>query len=86
MEIILHRHNTLIDLQSANNHYGIEIDLRSNNGKIIINHDAMKEGDNLEDWLKEYNHGTLILNVKEDGLEEDIIALMKKNNIENFFF
>ena len=86
MELILHRRNTLIDLQSANNHYGIEIDLRSNNGKIIINHDAMKEGDNLEDWLKEFNHGTLILNVKEDGLEEDIIVLMEKNNIENFFF
>ena len=38
----------------------------------------MKEGDNLEDWLKEFNHGTLILNVKEDGLEEEYYCFNEK--------
>ena len=33
-----------------------------------------------------YDHGTLILNLKEDGLEDKLLNLMESNNIQNFFF
>ena len=40
----------------------------------------------LEEWIKHFNHKTLILNVKEEGLEERLLRIMNKNNIEDFFF
>jgi hypothetical protein len=39
-----------------------------------------------EDWIEAYNHGTLILNVKEEGLESELIGLMKKKGINDYFF
>ena len=45
-----------------------------------------KEGENFEAWLEEYHHGTLILNVKEEGLEERLIALMRQAGIDDYFF
>jgi len=36
--------------------------------------------------LKYYKHSFIILNTKEEGMEERIIALMEKHQIENYFF
>ena len=65
--------------------YGSEIDLRTSGSKIILNHDPYKAGDKLEDYLANYDHGTLILNIKESGLEYEAIRLAKKYKIKNFF-
>lgn len=53
---------------------------------MIIHHDPFSEGENFNDWIEAYEHGTLILNVKEEGLEARLIALMKARGIENYFF
>ena len=37
-------------------------------------------------WIKYYNHKLLVLNVKEEGLENQIINILKKNKVKNFFF
>ena len=37
-------------------------------------------------WISLYDHGTLILNVKEEGLEEELTFIMSKYQIEDFFF
>lgn len=86
MEIILHRINSIDLLKSKNKNYGIEIDIRSYSKNLILNHDPFYTGDLLSEWLKSYNHGTLILNVKEEGLEEEILFLLKKNLVESYFF
>ena len=39
-----------------------------------------------ETWLDHYSHKTLILNVKEEGLEERLIASMASRGIDDFFF
>ena len=85
MEIIAHRINKLRELQALPRKYGSEIDLRSFGSKIILNHDPYKTGDKFEDYLENYNHGTLILNIKESGLEYEAIKLAKKYKIKNFF-
>tara|TARA_B100001057_G_C22837383_1_gene945689 strand:- start:1908 stop:2507 length:600 start_codon:yes stop_codon:yes gene_type:complete len=85
MEIIAHRINKISKLKSLPKKYGSEIDLRSVGSKIILNHDPHKNGDKLEDYLANYNHGTLILNIKEAGLEYEAIRLAKKHKIKNFF-
>ena len=86
IEIICHRRNDIKSLLSTPIEYGVEIDLRTHNNKLVINHDPFKGGVSFEEWISLYNHGTLILNVKEDGLEEKIISLLHKNNISSFFF
>lgn len=86
MEIICHRRNTLNDLKSTPKKYGVEIDIRSYNKSLIIQHDPFLKGDYFEDWIKYYEHGTLILNVKEEGLENEILDHLKKYNINSFFF
>lgn len=86
MEIILHRINKLNLLRSKSRKYGIEIDIRSFGKNLILNHDPFLDGELLKEWLKSYEHGTLILNVKEDGLEEEILFYLKEFSIESYFF
>jgi hypothetical protein len=86
VKIIAHRRNTIEELKGTPTEYGVEVDIRSNNGQLIIHHDPLKAGDNFEEWIKDYRHSTLILNVKEEGLEARLIELMKQNHITDYFF
>ena len=86
MKLIAHRKNTLKDLSATPTLYGIELDIRSFGSKLVIHHDPMIEGESFEEWIAAYEHGTLILNVKEEGLEARLIALMKEYGIEDYFF
>ena len=86
MQIVSHRINTVQQLQSVPSRYGVEVDIRSYGDTLIIHHDPFIKGEDFEDWLKYFNHSLLILNVKEEGLEEYLLKLMRKFKIENFFF
>ena len=86
MEIIAHRINTSTELISLPLDLGVEIDIRSNNNKLILSHDPFKEGELLDDWLEHFEHKTLILNLKEEGLENRVLELMNKFDISNYFF
>lgn len=84
--IICHRKNTVKQLINTPIEYGVEIDVRSYNNKIILNHEPIKKGENLVYWIKKFNHKFLIINIKEEGLEKYIKKILKKNNIHQFFF
>jgi hypothetical protein len=86
MKFIAHRRNTIAELQATLTEYGVEVDIRSNNGRLIIHHDPLTSGEDFEAWLKHYHHGTLILNVKEEGLEARLIQLMRDHHITDYFF
>lgn len=86
MKIIAHRRNKVSELQATPEQYGIELDLRSQGRDVIIHHDPFADGERFDNWLAHYHHGTLILNVKEEGLEERLIAMMKEHGIEDYFF
>ena len=86
MEIISHRINTLNELISTPNNYGIEVDIRSNGNDLIVNHDPFKKGIKFSKWISFYNHGTLILNIKEEGIEEKVLFYLDKFQIESYFF
>lgn len=85
MEIIAHRINKIKILKSLPIKYGAEIDLRSKGSNIILNHEPFQKGDKFENYLNEYKHGTLILNIKEAGIENDTIKLLKLYRIKNYF-
>lgn len=87
MEFIAHRINTIQQLIKVPKHCGIEIDLRDNqNGSVHLSHDPFMSGVLLDDFLKHYEHGTLILNIKSDGIEGLVLNALTKYNIKNFFF
>jgi hypothetical protein len=86
MEIIAHRRNHASELRATPRKYGIEVDIRSFGDRLVIHHDACVDGERIEDWLEDYDHGTLILNVKEEGLEDRLLTLMAERGIERFFF
>ena len=86
MQIISHRVNTIALLKKIPKKFGVEVDIRSIGDALIIHHDPFIIGEVFEEWIKLYEHGTLILNVKEEGLEQRLLELMKKHQIEDFFF
>ena len=86
MKLIAHRCNTRMQLEATPEQYGIEVDIRSAGGRLMIHHDPFVAGEDFRDWLEAYRHATLILNVKEDGLEKRLTALMRTKGIEDYFF
>lgn len=86
MNIIAHRRNTIAELQATPTRFGVEIDLRSSGNEIVLHHDPFCSGENFESWLDHYRHATLILNVKEEGLEPRLIRLMQERGIDDYFF
>ena len=86
MEIIIHRVNTLQDLKTIPTEYGTEIDIRAFGSNLILNHEPFQTGELFENFLDEYRHGTLILNIKEAGIEDEALRLVRKRSqIKKFF-
>ena len=65
MEIVIHRINKIKELKNIPLKYGCEIDIRTNGNKLILNHEPFMGGDSFNDYLDEYKHGLLVLNIKE---------------------
>ncbi len=86
MKLIAHRRNTLKELIATPVHYGVEVDIRSQGNELVIHHDPFTSGELFTHWIAAYQHGTLILNVKEEGLEARLIALMATHGIDDYFF
>lgn len=82
---IQHRVNSLKKLKSLDKNFGVEIDIRTLNNKLILNHEHSKKGILLSSYLKKFNHKFLILNVKEEGIESLILNYLKKYKIKNYF-
>jgi len=85
MEIIIHRVSKIKDLINTSINFGVEIDIRTNGSKLILSHDPFLKGDKLEDYLENYKHKTLVLNLKEAGIEENVLDLIKKNSVKSYF-
>lgn len=85
MEFIIHRINKIKDLKSLPKKFGVEIDIRTMGSKLILNHEPFNNGDQLDNYLENYEHKTLVLNLKEAGIEKEVLKLVKKHLIKSFF-
>ncbi len=86
MKIFHHRINTSSQLVEIPPVDGVEIDIRSSGQDIILEHEPFKEGQLLTQWLKHWQGQSLILNIKEEGIEERTLdALRAYPNLEYFF-
>lgn len=86
MQIYIHRVNTIEKLKTVDPKYGVELDLRVEGDRLILNHEPFEGGEDFEDYLKEFKHASIILNTKEAGAEERILELMKQYNVPHYFF
>ena len=86
MLYIAHRINDINQLKQTPSEMGVEIDIRSNGQDLILQHDPFTAGTKFYDWLKCYKHQLIILNIKEEGLEERILSYLNEFNIKNYFF
>ena len=93
INIISHRINTIEGLRGVDYSHGIEVDIRYHNNDLVLQHDPFDHHKNspekFENLLAEYvrNHkGTIILNIKTEGIELQCINLMNKYNYKNWFF
>ena len=86
MEVIIHRINSSLKLLTIPKKYGVEIDVRDYKNELILSHDPFKKGELLKNFLKKYNHGTLIVNIKSEFIETKILKLLKRFKIKNYFF
>ena len=81
--------NTLAAFErSFNLGLGTETDLRDHNGKIVIAHDMPKGNEiTFEDLLNIMNGRNLplALNIKADGLYQDIKTILEKYKHTNYF-
>jgi hypothetical protein len=87
-QFICHRINTIDELKNIDKQFGVEIDLRDDHKtrKLILVHDPFSDGEYFEDYLKNYNHNTIILNIKSERIELECLKLLEKYNIGNYFF
>jgi len=85
MELIIHRINKIDELKNIPRKYGTEIDIRSKGSNLILNHEPYKNGDKIENYLENYKHKTLVLNLKEAGIENDVLKIVRKHFIKSFF-
>ena len=86
MLIIKHRVNDISSLLLCDKSFGVEIDIRSKNGELILAHEPYVNGELFNKWLDYYNHSFIVLNIKEEGLEDRILESMESKGITNFFF
>ena len=86
MEYIAHRINTIEELKQIPKEYGVELDLRDFGNRLILAHDPFVDGEDFEEYLKHYNHGTMILNIKSERIEHKVLELIQKYNIKKYFF
>lgn len=86
MLYISHRINSVAQLRDLPTHYGVELDLRDDGDRLVLQHDPFKSGEDFEEYLKHYQHGLMILNIKSEAIEQRVLELIRQSNVPDYFF
>ena len=88
MLYIAHRINTVAQLAAVPTHFGIEVDLRDHDDRIVMQHDPFIKptAEDFEALLAAYRHNVIILNVKSERIEFRVLELLEKYGVEKYFF
>lgn len=85
MIVVHHRVNDPARLMSIPQTEGLEIDVRTHMGRLVLAHDPFQDGPAFDELLDAFRHSLLIVNVKEEGLEPYVLPLLRERGIEDFF-
>lgn len=86
MILISHRVNTAEQLRAVPPEHGVELDLRDWGGEVVVQHDPFAGGEHFADYLRDYRHGTMILNVKSERIEPRVLELVRAAGVSDYFF
>ena len=81
---ILHRVNNIEELLKVDPSYGVEVDVHAFRERLVVHHDAFKDGPDLSDWLNACGDRLVILNIKEEGIENQVRELAIELGVSNF--
>lgn len=85
MQIFIHRVNQASRLSQIDPRYGVEIDLRADRDRIVLQHEPFAGGEDFETYLQQFKHAGIILNIKEAGIEQRAIDLCQQYGVTNYF-
>jgi len=85
MLTIAHRVNTVEGLRAVPRELGVEMDVHGYGDRLVVQHDALADGIDLETWLAAYDHAFAIVNIKEEGIETRVRNAFVARGIERFF-
>ncbi|MCB9663472.1 MAG: hypothetical protein H6732_05150 [Alphaproteobacteria bacterium] len=85
MIVVAHRRNGLEALRATPAHLGVEVDVRSEGGALVVAHDPGERGPRWEDWLAAYRHALLVVNLKEEGLIAPALAAAEAAGVADLF-
>lgn len=83
---ISHRINTIDQINSLDPKYGAELDIHAYGDRLVVAHDAMCDGPELAEWLEVCGDRFVIFNIKEEGIENNVIDIVEKSSVCDFFF
>ena len=86
MQTIIHRVNTVHGLGEIPREFGVELDIRDHDGRLVINHEPYSGGEPFEAYCRKFGHALMIVDVKSEGIEGAALGVLEKNGIDNFFF
>jgi hypothetical protein len=86
MLMIAHRVNTVAQLRNTPVEFGVELDLRDRGDRLILQHDPFSDGEDFTDYLHEYRHALMILNIKSERIEGRVLELMQRFGVARYFF
>jgi hypothetical protein len=75
----------LSELKTVPSHLGIEFDIRESSQGPLVTHDPWTPGVPLREFLEHCDHAFYIVNIKSEGIEFDVLDLLKTYGIESFF-
>ena len=82
---IAHRINTIEDSDCIPSSIGIEFDVHAFGSELIVNHDPFCNGTKLRKFLKHNKNRLCAINIKEEGIEIEVIKICKELGLKKFF-
>ena len=83
MEILKHRVNSFDKIDKR---FGLELDVRDNNGDLIVSHDPATTAIKLEDYLAKIDDNNLIaIKIKSVEIEKELKKIITNANLKNYF-
>jgi hypothetical protein len=85
MNLIAHRINSTEQLANVPQEYGVEIDVRAYRDALVLSHDPYREGESLAEYLSAVGDRGIVFNIKESGIEDDVVTLADAHDISEYF-
>jgi hypothetical protein len=78
--------NEVAKLLQTPKNLGVEVDIRSDRNQLYLAHDPFMSGTPFSEYLDNFDHAFIVLNVKEEGLEQRCLDLLNERGIKDYFF